>query len=221
MFNAESYLDALIPRLQAAYAERLIYVGLQGSYLRREAHEGSDIDIMLVIDALSVADMDAYREIINDLPFPEKSCGFICSKDDLARWNPLEAFHVLMSTGDRLGNLKPLLPEYTRNDIVNFVKLSLNNLYHELCHRYIHSSRENNIVRFPGVCKGIFFIMQDLIYLRTGAFAAAKAELLSMLSGTDRQILEMSMTLKDGEPYDFDACFERLFAWCQETLTSL
>lgn len=221
MFNAETYLDTLIPRLQEAYADRLVYVGLQGSYLRGEAHEGSDIDIMLVIDGLSVSDMDVYREIIRSLPCPEKSCGFICGKDDLAHWNPLEALHVLMSTGDRFGNLKPLLPEYTREDVVNFVKFSLNNMYHEICHRYIHSDRENNIAALPFVLKGVFFIMQNLHYLKTGAFVPTRNELLSQLSGKDREIFEMSMNIKDSENYDFDACFERLFSWCQETLTSL
>lgn len=221
MFNADAYLNELLPRLHATYADRLAYVGLQGSHLRGEAHENSDIDIMVVIDNLSVADMDAYRNIIQELPYPEKSCGFICSKNDLSHWNPLESFHVLMSTGDRFGSLKPLLPEYTRQDIVNFVKFSLNNMYHELCHRYIHSDRENNIACFPFVCKGVFFIMQDLIYLRTGVFASTKSELLSMLSGSDKHVLEMSMELKDCNSYDFDTCYECLFTWCQETLASL
>lgn len=49
MFNTDVYIPSLIELLKAAYHERLLYVGLQGSYLRGEATEHSDIDIMVVI----------------------------------------------------------------------------------------------------------------------------------------------------------------------------
>jgi len=221
MFDPQAYISALIPRMKEAFGERLAYVGLQGSYFRGEAHEDSDIDIMVVVEDLSVADMDAYRQIINTLESPEKSCGFICSTADLYAWNPLEIFHVLNSTLDCYGNLSNLIPEYTRQDIVNFVRFSLNNLYHELCHRYIHASREKNVMNLPFTMKGTFFILQNLHYLKSGRFIRTKSELLKELTGKDREILEMSMDLTGCETYDFDACFEFLFTWCQETLVSL
>lgn len=221
MFNPDIYLRTLIPALEDAFGERLAYVGLQGSYLRGEAHEGSDIDIMVVIDQMTVSDLDAYRGIIQSLDHPEKSCGFICSKEDLAHWNPLEIFHVLNCTKDCFGTLSTLMPPYTRDDIVNFVRFSLNNLYHEICHRYIHADREKSISLLPFTFKGVFFILQNLHYLRTGIFAGTKAELRSMLSGKDLKVLELSMTLDSSIPYDFDAAFECLFTWCQETLKSL
>ena len=42
MVNIQAYLQALITALRRAYGERLVYVGLQGSYLRGEAGEDSD-----------------------------------------------------------------------------------------------------------------------------------------------------------------------------------
>ena len=221
MFNPDIYLHSLIPALRDAFGERLTYVGLQGSYLRGEAHEGSDIDIMVVIDKMTVSDLDAYRRIIQALDHPEKSCGFICSREDLAHWNPLEIFHVLNCTKDCFGTLSTLMPEYTRNDIVNFVRYSLNNLYHEICHRYIHADREKSIAKLPFTFRGVFFILQNLHCLRTGVFAGTKAELRAMLSGSDSRIMELSMSLDPSVPYDFDAAFECLFTWCQETLKSL
>lgn len=56
MFDLDSYLNALILSCRAAFGERLLYVGLQGSYLRGEAHENSDIDVMLILDRFSVRD---------------------------------------------------------------------------------------------------------------------------------------------------------------------
>ena len=54
MFDLDGYLDHLISSCRAAFGKRLLYVGLQGSYLRGEAHEGSDIDVMVILDRFSV-----------------------------------------------------------------------------------------------------------------------------------------------------------------------
>ena len=82
MFILKDYLEKLIEACQSAFADRLLYIGLQGSYLRGEAHENSDIDIMLIIDCFSVKDMDKYRSILKSIGYFEKSCGFICGKDE-------------------------------------------------------------------------------------------------------------------------------------------
>ena len=157
MFDLDSYLNALILSCRAAFGERLLYVGLQGSYLRGEAHENSDIDVMVILDRFSVRDMDRYREILKKNGFYERSCGFICGRDELLRWNPLEVCQLRHTTKDLLGVLTDYLPPATQEDEVNYVKLSLGNLYHELCHRYIHADRERNVAAFRGACKGAAF----------------------------------------------------------------
>ena len=73
MLNIESYLSSLLTLLQQNFGPRLVYVGLQGSYLRGEATENSDIDIMTVVDGLSVSDLEQYRALISSLDEPEKS----------------------------------------------------------------------------------------------------------------------------------------------------
>ena len=221
MVNIDAYLSQLTSLLQAHFGNRLVYVGLQGSYLRGEATEQSDIDIMVVIDGLSVSDLDAYRQIIQSLPHSDRSCGFICSKADLANWNPLEICHLLNSTKDICGTLRSLVPAYTDEDIRNFVKVSLNNLYHEICHRYIHAGPERSAEALPGTYKAVFFILQDLYYLRHGEFITAKAELLPLLDGKDRAVLHRALELGSGITHDFADSFQLLFTWCQETLVSI
>ena len=221
MFDAESYLARLTALLREAYGERLIYVGLQGSYLRGEATEESDIDVMAVVDDLSPSDLDAYRRAINEMEEPEKSCGFIGSRTDLMHWNPLEIAHLLHTTRDYYGTLSALLPAYTDEDVRNFVKVSVGNLYHELCHRYIHSGRARSAERLPSVYKGVFYILQNLYFLQSGEFALTRAALLTRLSGKDRAVLERAMALHRGEEFDFDESFNLLFKWCQEKLASL
>ncbi len=221
MIDIESYILQLTEILKRQFDSRLLYVGLQGSYLRGEATDNSDIDIMVVIDGLSVSDLDVYRTAIQSLEHFDKSCGFICSKEDLANWNPLEICNLLNSTKDYFGVLGELVPTYTDNDIRNFVKLSVNNLYHEICHRYIHADLNKSVVKLPGTYKGVFFILQNLYYLTHGKFVTTKAELLQVLDGKNRTVLECSITLNNGSTYDFNESFELLFTWCQETLKSI
>ena len=218
MVDIRSYLSSLTQLLGQQFGDRLLYIGLQGSYLRNEATEHSDIDIMVIIDQLGIADLDAYRAAIESLDHFDKSCGFICSKADMANWNPLEICHLLHSTKDYFGVLREFVPDYTQQDIRNFVKLSVNNLYHEICHRYIHASAEANRTALPATYKGVFFILQNLHYLTHGEFLGTKAELLAVLDGKNRAVLEQAMST---DPFDFDDSFALLFTWCQETLLSL
>ena len=218
MIDLDSYLNALILSCRAAFGERLLYVGLQGSWLRGEAHENSDIDVMVILDRFSVQDMDRYREILKRIGFYERSCGFICGRDELLRWNPLEVCQLRHTTKDLYGVLTDYLPSAAREDEVKYVQLSLGNLYHELCHRYIHADRDKNIAKFRGACKGVFFLMQNLHYLETGHFILTKKELAAAVSEEDRRVLELA-ELPDG--FDFDQAFSVLFAWCQSVFTRL
>lgn len=221
MIDSENYIAQLTEKLKKVFRDRLLYVGLQGSYLRGEATANSDIDIMIVIDGLCVQDLDSYRAIIESLDNSEKSCGFICSKEDLLCWNPLEICHLINSTKDCYGILELLVPVYTEQDIRNFIKLTLNNLYHEICHRYIHANMVKNTNSLPAAYKNVFFILQNLHYLQNRKFICTKAELLQLINGKNRDVLLRSIELSAGKNFDFNDSFTLLFSWCQETLKSL
>ena len=221
MFRIDEYIDKLINALKKAFGERLVYIGLQGSYLRNEETKNSDIDIMTVIDNISVEDLKSYQKVLLLVGDFDKSCGFICGKNDLANWNPLEICHLLNTTKDYYGELKNFVPKYTAEDERNYVKLSLNNLYHEICHRYIHTGRKYNVIKLPVTCKSVFFIMQHLYYLKSGNFVSTKRELLECVQGEDKIVLELSISLQDHTDYDFDRAFLVLFNWCQNALLKL
>jgi hypothetical protein len=221
MFRIDEYIDELTGKLIDDFGERLEYVGLQGSYLRHEETENSDIDVMVVIDNISVEDLNTYQKTLVSIGNYDKSCGFICGKTDLEHWNPLEIFHLLNTTKDYYGELKNLVPTYTIEDERNYVKLNLNNLYHEICHRYIHTDREYNISRLPITCKSVFFIMQHLYYLDSSNFILTRRELLECVQGEDRTVLELSMSLQNHSDYDFDSAFSILFNWCKNMLSKI
>lgn len=221
MFHPDTYIYSLIELMKAAYHERLLYVGLQGSYLRDEATDDSDIDIMVVVENLSTADLRAYRKAILLLEGYEKSCGFICGVEELRHWNPLEICHLLHTTKDYLGTLQELVPQYTEHDVLSFVKMSLSNLYHEICHRYIHAPMARNVEALPGTYKAVFFILQNLHYLESGCFIGTKKDLLTAVSGKDRLVLETAIALGEKKPFDFDQAYDLLFSWCGETLVKI
>lgn len=221
MLRIDEYVDELITFLKDAFGERLMYIGLQGSYLRNEETENSDIDIMAVIDNLSIEDLKTYQKALVSVGNFDKSCGFICGKADLEHWNPLEICHLLNTTKDYYGELKKLVPVYTIEDEKNYVRLSLNNLYHEICHRYVHADREYNVLKLPITCKSVFFIIQHLYYLSSGNFILTKRELLECVQDEDKAVLELSISLQEHINYDFDRAFLVLFHWCQNTLSRI
>ncbi len=212
MFVVDEYLQKLIGACNNAFGDRLVYVGLQGSYMRGEATDKSDIDVMIVLEDFSVADMDVYREILKEIGEYEKSCGFICGRKEMMQWNPLEVCQLRHTTKDLLGELKEFLPSSTREDEINYVKLSLGNLYHELCHRYIHADRKKNIAAFRGTCKGLFFLIQNLHFLESGSFAVTKRVLKEQVSEEDRTVLDMAGLPDD---FDYNMAFRLVFDWCQ------
>ena len=218
MIDIEDYLQKLIGACKNSFRERLLYVGLQGSYMREEASEKSDVDVMIILEDFSVADMDAYREILKKIGAYEKSCGFISGRNEMLLWNPLEVCQLRHTTKDLFGELKDYLPSATRRDEINYVKLSLGNLYHELCHRYIHADREKNMAAFRRTCKSAFFLIPNLHFLDSGSFAVTKRELKDQVSEEDRAILEMA-EYPDG--FDFDAAFRRIFRWCQRAFVRI
>lgn len=212
-FNIDNYLEKLISRCTETFGGRLVYVGLQGSWLRGEATENSDIDVMIVLAGFSVEDMKTYRAILKEVGWYEKSCGFICGKEELTNWNPLEALQLKYTTKDLYGTLSELLPPATRQDEINYVKISLGNFYHEICHRFIHGGEEKSRDKLRASCKQLYFVIQNLHCLESGDFILKKSDLKAAVSVQDREMLCIPELPYD---YDFEKTYESVVAWCQK-----
>ena len=59
MIDIQIYMSELIDQLKNAFDGRLLYVGLQGSYMRGEATEESDMDAMVVLEKA----LEAYNSL--------------------------------------------------------------------------------------------------------------------------------------------------------------
>ena len=53
MLDLESWLERFTQALRKTFGERVWFAGLQGSYARGEATESSDIDPVVILDALT------------------------------------------------------------------------------------------------------------------------------------------------------------------------
>lgn len=217
LFSIKEYCEHLQDALMKAFNEKFLYMGLQGSYLRGEATEHSDIDIMVILEELSVSDLKKYREAVESVGDADRACGFICSAAEMRNWNPLESCQVLHSTKDIYGSLAQFLPAYTTEDVKSYVKISLNNLYHALCHSFIHGTRERLAAHLPAYYKAAYFILQNTHFLESGAFPLKKEELRDGLSGSDREVMDTLLSI-DGEASDTDSLFAQIFDWCKATM---
>ena len=51
------WMSLLRDRLLESFGDRVIFIGLQGSRARGEAHDDSDIDAVVVLDTVSMDDL--------------------------------------------------------------------------------------------------------------------------------------------------------------------
>ena len=68
MITPSEWVGSLLNGLRAVFGRRLLYIGLQGSHQRGEATESSDIDVVTVLDTVSVADLERYRSTVRAMP---------------------------------------------------------------------------------------------------------------------------------------------------------
>ena len=60
-------LDAFVTGLRTRFGPRLVSVRLFGSYARGQAHEDSDVDCLVLLDRVAVADDRAVTDLAADL----------------------------------------------------------------------------------------------------------------------------------------------------------
>ena len=56
-----SWLAQMQARILQTFGERVAFIGLQGSFARGEAGPDSDIDLVVILDAVVLEDLERYR----------------------------------------------------------------------------------------------------------------------------------------------------------------
>ena len=179
------WVSLLRDRLLELFGDRIVFIGLQGSRARGEADQDSDIDAVVILDALSVGDLGTYRGILDRMPHRELACGFVSGMDEIARWDPADLFQFRMDTVPILGDLGSLLPPMDPADAGRAAHTGACAIYHACVHNYVH---ERSADVLTSLYKQAGFVLRAKMYSETGAFLRTSSDLVGNTEGMDRRI---------------------------------
>ena len=213
MIDINVWMNDFILKLNEVFANRVLFVGLQGSYGRGEATETSDIDVVVILDELSASDIEVYRWMLDQCPHRELLCGFLSGKDELLKWEPADLFQFYYDTKPIQGSLDELLPLLDVTAIVRAIKIGVCNIYHGCVHNMLHEKSED-ILR--GLYKSASFVVQAIVFRQTGRYVKHQKELLSVASPDEQAIVSTFLNLKNGGAVEFSSMSEVLLSFARK-----
>lgn len=211
--DIHDWMNRYLDQLRLCFPNRIWFAGLQGSYARGEAGEGSDIDAVVILDRVSPADLSLYSDMLDRLPYREKACGFICGKDELFHWDPADRLALCLDTLPFTGSLEEVLAATTRRDVLRSIQSGCCNLYHLCAHNMVHE-KSPDILR--SLYKSALFVLRTIAYWQTGRYEPRPEGLRSLLSPEDQALFLQAWQGKQasGFPADsFPALSAQLLAW--------
>ena len=145
--SLDMWLGEYMEAVQVQFGPRVWFIGLQGSFGRGEATAESDLDVVLILDAVSAADLWAYSAMLDRLPERERVCGFVSGKGELLAWEPADLFQFCHDTRPLLGTLDQVLEKITEGDVHRAVWTGACNAYHMCAHNMVHEKSLENLFR--------------------------------------------------------------------------
>lgn len=218
-FSIESWLAAYRAAVEAEFGARIWFMGIQGSYGRGEAGPDSDIDAVLILDALAPEDVAAYRAVLDALPERERICGFISGRAELFAWERSDAFQLCCDAVPIIGSLDELRTLMTSEDVARAARMGACNIYHGCAHNMLHA-RSPEALR--GLMKSAMFALQAIAFARTGVYERRHAALGALLSGDDLEMWRLCAHVKAAPELaraEFDALSTQLLSWAQRAIS--
>ncbi len=210
MIDITAWMHTFLQTINEHFGSRVWFVGLQGSYGRGEATETSDIDVVVILDELSSADLQAYHALLDTLPHREQLCGFLSGKDEILNWEPSDLFQFYHDTTPIQGSLDALLSLIDETAVSRAIKIGACNIFHGCVHNMLYDKSED-ILR--GLYKATSFVVQAICFQQTGTYIRRQSDLLDRVSPEERTIVETFISLKNGGTLDFQPMSETLFSW--------
>ena len=187
MIDIDVWMTHFTEGLLQRFGDRVWFVGLQGSYAREEATEQSDIDVVVILDKLSVSDIEAYDELLDAQPHRNLLCGFLSGREEITKWEPADLFQFYHDTRPVKGSLDALLVLIDEKAVNRAIKTGLCNLYHACVHNMLHDKSEAILM---GLYKSSSFLIQAIAYRESGRYWRKKSDLLNVVLPEERKILE-------------------------------
>ncbi len=185
--NMEFWIDDFKKNLLHSFGDRIICLGLQGSYGRGEQTSTSDIDVVVILDRVSFSDLQTYRNILDTNGCREILCGFVAGKEELLAWEKYDLLQLYLDTKPYVGSLDFLKDVFTGENIRQAVRVGVCNIYHVASHNFLHA---RNMAVLKDVYKSARFVIRMKNFYETGSYVSSMRELFNVAGNTDKEILE-------------------------------
>jgi len=216
MIDINNWINTFLCALDDKFGDRVWFVGLQGSYGRGEATENSDIDVVVILDELSAADIKVYNEMLDSLSHRELICGFLSGKNEILNWDASDLFQFYHDTQAIKGTLDELLYRIDETAVNRAIKIGACNIFHACVHNMLHE-KSDDILR--GLYKSASFVVQAIVFKETGNYIRQQNDLLRSASPDEQIIVDTALNLKNGESVDFSPMSEALFDWSKKWIS--
>ena len=216
MIDISTWMQNFLNILNVTFANRVWFVGLQGSYGRGEATETSDIDVVVILDKLNAIDIKTYNDMLNTLPNRELICGFLSGKSEIFNWEPSDLFQFCNDTIAIKGSLDEVMSAIDESAVNSAIKIGVCNIYHGCVHNMLYE-KDEDVLR--GLYKSASFVVQAIAFKQTGSYIKHKKDLLQVVSSNEQAIVEIFINLKNGGVVDFNLMSETLFAWSKKWIS--
>ena len=213
MIDITAWMKNFLKSLNETFANRVWFVGLQGSYGRGEATETSDIDVVVILDELSAMDIRTYNDMLDTLSHRDLICGFLSGKSEVLNWEPSDLFQFCHDTTPIQGSLDEVMAVIDESVVNRAIKIGTCNIFHGCVHNMLYEKSED-ILR--GLYKSASFVVQAIVFKQTGNYIIHQKDLLQVVSFDERVIVETFLNLKNGGTVEFNLMSETLFAWSKK-----
>ena len=213
MIDITTWMDSFLQVLNETFANRVWFVGLQGSYGRGEATESSDIDMVVILDELSARDIQTYRDMLDPLPHRELICGFLSGKKEIMDWEPSDLFQFCHDTTPIKGSLDEVMALVDGSAVSRAIKIGACNIFHGCVHNMLHEKSEDML---RGLYKSASFVVQAIVFQQTGTYMKHQEELLAAAMPNEKAIINTFLSLKKGDTADFVPMSNALFTWAKQ-----
>lgn len=213
MIEITGWMKGFLQKLDNTFGKRVFFIGLQGSYGRGEATETSDIDVVVILDELTVTDLQTYSAMLDTLPHRELICGFLSGKDEIMNWEPSDLFQFCYDTTPIQGSLDEVLTLVDESAVNRAIKIGACNIFHGCVHNMLYEKSED-ILR--DLYKSASFVVQAILFKETGRYMKHQEELLAAAAPDEQTIIHTFLYLKKGGEADFIPMSEALFDWSKK-----
>ena len=218
MIDITAWTKNFLQTLNETFANRVWFVGLQGSYGRGEATETSDIDVVVILDELSTMDIQTYNTMLDTLPHRELICGFLSGKNEIMNWESSDLFQFCHDTTPIKGSIDEVMAVIDESAVNRAIKIGACNIYHGCVHNMLYEKSED-ILR--GLYKSASFVVQAIAFKQTGNYISHQKDLLQAVSSDELPIVETFLNLKNGGAVEFNLMSELLFAWSKKWIAEI